>query len=755
MVIWWSLPTLSLLFVIQLLAFTLKYSCSPQQVASENATSFDPLAAAACIRQSPRFVHIDGTPVTSGGPLIISAEDALAPNVDIDLMNLQLRDPNYFVSKQLGVNLHQWEPLFQHCDPETAVLVRGWLSNGVDIGSFLKSYCGTFKGTHYDMSAPDNFYQGNSSSCDKNQQVVARTLEERISNGSLKLLGRWDQLSERELPACIMPLTLDPKKDRVCHDERFLNLFIKDSPFRLDTLRDVPRIVQENDLLVNTDEKSGYDHVALSEDSMRYFGLMYDGWVMCYTTLPFGFKAACYIYQTIGMLVSSYLRNLGMPILQYIDDRLIVASSKLKGVTPDHSLYAVLQLMHRLGYTFSLAKCCFTPTTQIRFLGFVVDSASRSFSLPEDKKVEFCDLLSAFLTRDNLSLRMLQQLSGKCGSMAVAIPGATFFMREMNNSISAAQRSGQPVPLAGPLRQELQHWEFLRSWDGVSKWKQERHLVVDLATDASGYKWAGKLLKDLGPATVISDYFASEDDRPIHIKEAEALIFTLQALGDEIKHHRVDVLTDSMALIGAWNRQGSKSASFNTCLKQLFATTITLDLDVQLKYINTKVNPADAPSRALSKKDAHLAGAYWRILDDMFGPHTCDLMALDSNAMVSRDGTVLKHFTPHPTPGSSGENVFTQAVGQEKNPYAFPPIAMISPLLCLLEEQKVKVCTMVVPSRVHKESWWPKILQFAIKVHKIASQSETAVLWYPTKTGYSLDLDGLPWDLYAFKLSFA
>ena len=142
------------------------------------------------------------------------------------------------------------------------------------------------------------------------------------------------------------------------------------------------------------------------------------------------------------------------------------------------------------------------------------------------------------------------------------------------------------------------------------------------------------------------------------------------------------------------------------------------------------------------------------MLDDAFGPHSCDLMSLDSNAMLSKDGAILRHFTPHPTPASAGVNVFAQDVEKENNPYVFPPLSMISPLLSLLEERKVPQCTLLVPLRLNTEVWWPKLIQFSQCIKKIASQGEKAVLWYPSKTGYSLDTDGLPWDLYAFRLSF-
>ena len=45
----------------------------------------------------------------------------------------------------------------------------------------------------------------------------------------------------------------EPSKPRLCHDDRFLNLWVRDLPFKLDTLRDVHRLVRENAVMVTTD----------------------------------------------------------------------------------------------------------------------------------------------------------------------------------------------------------------------------------------------------------------------------------------------------------------------------------------------------------------------------------------------------------------------------------------------------------------------------------------------------------------------
>lgn len=66
-----------------------------------------------------------------------------------------------------------------------------------------------------------------------------RTLYDRLENGFLTLIGK---VGFCEPPHLVLPLTVEPTKPRLCHDEMFLNLWVKDCPFSLDTFKDIPRL---------------------------------------------------------------------------------------------------------------------------------------------------------------------------------------------------------------------------------------------------------------------------------------------------------------------------------------------------------------------------------------------------------------------------------------------------------------------------------------------------------------------------------
>ena len=85
-----------------------------------------------------------------------------------------------------------------------------------------------------------------------------------------------------------MAFTVEESKPCLCSDNRFLNLWIKDTPFKLHSLSRLLRYVTPLSFQSVCDDKSGYDHVLLSPDSRTYFGFELSGWFFTSNTFLFG-----------------------------------------------------------------------------------------------------------------------------------------------------------------------------------------------------------------------------------------------------------------------------------------------------------------------------------------------------------------------------------------------------------------------------------------------------------------------------------
>ena len=158
----------------------------------------------------------------------------------------------------------------------------------------------------------------NNQSCKEFAPFIRCTLLDRLRTGAISLLGHVDSVSP---PHLMLPLTVEPNKPRLCHDARFLNLWIIDHPFQLDHLTDLPRYVHPDNYQTILDDKAGYDHILLTADSRTFFGIQWGGWLFTYNTLPFGWKASPYIYHSTGLVASHFFRSIKIPCSLYIDDR--------------------------------------------------------------------------------------------------------------------------------------------------------------------------------------------------------------------------------------------------------------------------------------------------------------------------------------------------------------------------------------------------------------------------------------------------
>ncbi|CAC5370047.1 unnamed protein product [Mytilus coruscus] len=213
----------------------------------------------------------------------------------------------------------------------------------------------------------------------------------------------------------------------------------------------------------------------------------------------------------------------------------------------------------------------------------------------------------------------------------------------MNNAISLGIRKQTSIPMTKDLKDEIINWRFLDSWTGKLEWKKERHLVVNIYTDASMYKLGG-YFKINDREHKVGDSWAQEMlSLPIMVLEAKALLNVLRSIREDIKGSRVDANVDNQALIGAWNNEGSKSMILNSTLKDIFQLTLDLDVMLNLHFVPSKLNLADEPSRKLSKSDATLDNETWYKIQEYFGGntgHTIDLME-QANASIS-----VKQATP-------------------------------------------------------------------------------------------------------------
>lgn len=666
--------------------------------------------------------------------------------------DITLHDSESFVAGNLHTYADRWQNIIQ--DENDQVLK--WINQKVDIHDFMVPYKGTFWGVRYDHSYPPSRHFKNASICKDFVPFINSELTKWLESGAISYLGKVGEINP---PYITNGITIEPNKPRLCLNLMYLNCFMKDTPFSLDTLADVPHLIQKGEYMTKLDDYSGYLHILMTDRSRPLLGFQWGGHYFCANALVFGWKNAAYVYHTTNLKVMSYLRKIFITGLIYIDDRLLGSFNNTVPSILDNpfarasiAIKLSVKLLVSLGYYLGVKKCIFIPCQDIVFLGMIVDSVQCSFFITEKRRQKFICLRESILGKTVVPLVDIQRFCGLSMSMALALPAAKLYTSCCNRAISKASNGSGMVRIDAELRTELIHWRFIDSWSEPFPWLMDRHSTISLSSDSSDYKW-GACFTDNGEQLVLSDYWTDDQNGlPIMLKEALALKNTLLSLGDRLRNKRIQAFVDSKAVCGAWSNQYSKSPELNVILKDIFQIIFSLNCTLTLTYIPSSQNPSDEPSRALSKSDAMLSRRAWWYLEQLFGPHSVDMFSLDSNSMTDKEGKTLKHFTPYPSPQSNGADAFAQRYRPDDNCYAHPPFCLIPAAVKFIIQENIS-CSLLFPDVQPHPAWFSLLYRFARTVVPIGLKGDKGVILYPSRKGYISDKVGLKWDLLAARFS--
>ncbi len=185
------------------------------------------------------------------------------------------------------------------------------------------------------------------------------------------------------------------------------------------------------------------------------------------------------------------LREVGVRILNYLDDWLILAQSREQ--LGDHR-DLVLRHLSQLGLRVNWEKSKLSPVQRISFLGVELDSVSMTARLTEERAQAVLNCLSSFRGRNVVPLKQFQRLLGHMASAAAVTPLGLLHMRPLQHWLHsrvprwAWRRGTLRIGISQQCRRSLSPWidlAFLRA--GVPLDQVSRHTVV--TTDASSTGW--------------------------------------------------------------------------------------------------------------------------------------------------------------------------------------------------------------------------------------------------------------------------
>ncbi len=214
---------------------------------------------------------------------------------------------------------------------------------------------------------------------------------------------------------------LVPKKDgglRPILDLRRLNHALMRRPFRMITLKQILSQICTEDWFCSLDLKDAYFHIQIAPHHRRFLRFAFEGVAYQYTVLPFGLSLAPRTFTKCMDAALSPLRQMGIRILNYLDDWLILAQSEVELLS--HRTL-ILSHLERLGLRVNFAKSALSPSQRISFLGTVLDSAHMRAVIAPERALAIQKLAATFKSDTRSPTQSVSENAGPYGRSIASV----------------------------------------------------------------------------------------------------------------------------------------------------------------------------------------------------------------------------------------------------------------------------------------------------------------------------------------------
>ena len=542
---------------------------------------------------------------------------------------------------------------------------------------------------------------------------VSEQIQELVADGRL---AQW-HFPEGRMPRCVLPLGVAVRelqmKLRMIFDGRYINLWLKYKRFKYETVQDVLNYVAEGGYGSVSDYKAGYHHIACPALS-EYLGICWEGQVYTYQCLPFGVSLACRLFTEINTIMYRPLREAGVHLTTYIDDRFSANLSK-GGAKQDVLL--IFAVMAICGWFVTLKKSIIVPAQRIEFLGLIIDLLAGKFELPQKKMDLLIRQIEMILSGErNATPKELQSVAGRISAARLAVHVAPLLCWELFQEVSRRAKANDltPPPLSEALAGALQFAATaLRKYNGSRFWKRLGGLVF--AGDAGEMGAGGFDVEGNLPAPMQISY-TEEQTKQIATHEfhstAREILNVLHAyrclLGhfpSKVQSSRLTYLTDSQAAYYAIMGMRVSSRRELETVTAIWTECADNDTDLAVRWCardHPLLKRADDQTRMVDNTS-------WGVDDRAVNQVLADLEVDRSQIQLdpfSEDcfKQAERYFSLYAHPTSAGVDGFSQKWLNPDGTKAFcwvnGPFSMMGQVLRKIKEEQAN-CILIAPK-------WPK-----------------------------------------------
>jgi hypothetical protein len=387
-------------------------------------------------------------------------------------------------------------------------------------------------------------------------------------------------------------------------------------------------------------------------------------------------------------------------------------------------------VLQQAGFLLHAVKSVTTPTQQIKYLGFIIDSVTMTISLPDEKTQKLRQAVSKALRELNKGRVLTVRIAAKTiGFLVAAIPTTVYgkaHYRELEFAKLQALQDGRfdfdaRFSWTDACRTDLEWW--LHPSRTFSASFRASPTTTTLTTDASlegwGAIWEGNMI-----------HGAWEDDtRRIDELELRVVLQAIDTFDILRPGQHVLLRCDNTTAVAYVNNMGGRIRRLDSVAKKIWERLENARALMTAMYIATDENPADALTRGVTSRTRMLDTEVQlnpRIFQELrvqgpFQPQI-DWFTSVENAQLPR------FYIWNARGPSTAEGVDAFMFSWSGSPgYMFPPFSLLPRIVRKIKDDKAKV--LLIHPRWPGALWYPDLEEIMRMQQSISPSAD--VLRYP------------------------
>ena len=250
------------------------------------------------------------------------------------------------------------------------------------------------------------------------------------------------QEASHRMKGFVSNVFLVPKKEggqRPVINLKKLNEYVCTEHFKMEGIHLLKDLLRNKDWMVKVDMKDAYFIIPIHKQNREFLKFTFRDKCYRFNCLPFGLACAPWVFTKILKPVAAQLRELGVRLIVYIDDILILA--KTPQLLKDHTI-GLIYLLEKLGFIIGYKKCTLELRQLVDFLGFTVDSVRQELCLRAEKIKKIREEARKLSASTSTVARKLSQFLENLNVATRAVSVAPLFYRNLQAALGRAMAIG-------------------------------------------------------------------------------------------------------------------------------------------------------------------------------------------------------------------------------------------------------------------------------------------------------------------------